>query len=135
MAVTCWPSTMPDSPTFGPRPPGRKLPRKKQRTRLRQATAGRRMRRLSSHEPDSRTTVVYASPEMAEESIGKMNGAPDADIAVFTEALRFPPEERDRYLSEACKGDAEFRRRVEDLIQAYEQAGDFLGRSAADRPA
>src|SRR6266446_6440330 len=64
-----------------------------------------------------------------------MNGTPDPDIAVFTEALRLPPEERDHFLSEACKGDGEFRRRVEALLQAYEQAGDFLGRSAADRPA
>src|SRR5438046_3107361 len=71
---------------------------------------------------------------MAEGSIGKMNGAPDADIAVFTEALRLPPEERDRYLSEACKGDGEFRLRVEALLHAYEQAGDFLGRPAAGRP-
>src|SRR5712671_4717536 len=71
---------------------------------------------------------------MAEDSIGKMNGAPDADIAVFTEALRLPPEERDRYLDEACKGDNEFRRRALALLQAYEQAGDFLGRSAAGRP-
>src|SRR5580765_5384159 len=71
---------------------------------------------------------------MAEDSIGKMNGAPDADIAVFTEALRLPREERDRYLREACKGDAEFRLRVEALLQAYEQAGNFLGKSAAERP-
>jgi serine/threonine protein kinase len=71
---------------------------------------------------------------MAEDSIGKMNGAPDADIAVFTEALRLPAEERDHYLSKACKGDAERRRRVEALLQAYEQAGDFLGKPAADRP-
>src|SRR6266576_3444563 len=63
-----------------------------------------------------------------------MNGAPDADIAVFTEALGLPPEERDRYLDKACKSDDEFRRRVEALIQAYEQAGDFLGRPAAERP-
>src|SRR5579859_5133592 len=77
---------------------------------------------------------VETNPAMAEDSIGKMNGAPDADIAVFTEALRLPPEERDRYLSEACNGDVEFRRRVEALLQAYEQAGDFLGRSAAGRP-
>src|SRR5882762_5032665 len=134
MAVICWPSTMPVSPTFGPRPPGKKLPQKKQRTRLRQATAGRRTRRSSSHEPDPRRTVVYASPEMAEDSIDKINGAPDADIAVFTEALRLPLEERDRYLDKACKADVEFRRRVEALLQAYEQAGDFLGRSAAGRP-
>src|SRR6266536_2718967 len=72
---------------------------------------------------------------MAEDSIGKMNGGPDADIAVFTEALRLPPEDRDRYLDKACKADVEFRRRVEALLQAYEQAGDFLGRSVADRPA
>src|SRR6266478_4580524 len=64
-----------------------------------------------------------------------MNGGPDADIAVFTEALRLPPEDRDRYLDKACKADIEFRRRVEALLQAYEQAGGFLGRSAADRPA
>jgi eukaryotic-like serine/threonine-protein kinase len=71
---------------------------------------------------------------MAEGSIDKMNGAPDAEIAVFTEALRLPPEDRARYLSEACKGEVEFRRRVEALLQAYEEAGDFLGRPAADRP-
>src|SRR6266516_658124 len=64
-----------------------------------------------------------------------MNGAPDADIAVFTEALRLPPEDRDRYLDKACKADVEFRRRVEALLQAHEQAGDFLGRPAAGRPA
>src|SRR5713101_5163196 len=71
---------------------------------------------------------------MAEGFIDKMNGAPDPDIAVFTEALRLPPEERNRYLDKACKADVEFRRRVEALLQAYEQAGDFLGRSAAERP-
>src|SRR5258708_16441300 len=64
-----------------------------------------------------------------------MNGAPEADMAVFKEALRLPPEDRDRYLDKACKADVGFRRRVEALLQAYEQAGDFLGRSAADRPA
>src|SRR5215468_9423290 len=64
-----------------------------------------------------------------------MNGAHDADIAVFTEALRLPREERDRYLSEACQGDPKFRLRVQALLDAYDQAGDFLGRPAADRPA
>src|SRR4029077_16778747 len=72
---------------------------------------------------------------MAEGSIGKMNGAPDADIAVFTEALRLPPEERGPYLYKACKADIDLRRRVDALLQAHEQAGDFLGRPAADRPA
>src|SRR6266568_1234891 len=72
---------------------------------------------------------------MAEGFIDKMNGAPDADIAVFTQALGIPPEERDRYLDRACKGDIELRRRVEALLLAYEQSGDFLGRPAAGRPA
>src|SRR6266704_6802082 len=78
---------------------------------------------------------LNSARKTAEGFIDKMNGAPDTDIAVFTEALRLPPEDRDRYLSEACKGDVELRRRVEALLQAYEQAGDFLGRSAAGRPA
>src|SRR6266704_695135 len=64
-----------------------------------------------------------------------MNGVLDADIAVFTEALPLPPEDRDRYLDKICKSDVEFRRRVEALLQAYEQAGDFLGRPVAGRPA
>ena len=63
-----------------------------------------------------------------------MNGAPDADFAVFTEALRLPPEERDLYLDGACKADVEFRRRVEALLLTYEYAGDFLQRPAAERP-
>ena len=63
-----------------------------------------------------------------------MNGAPDADIAVFTEALRLPIGERDRYLSRACNGDDELRTRVEALLLAYEQSGDFLGRPAAEIP-
>src|SRR4029077_4457937 len=71
---------------------------------------------------------------MTEGSIGKMNGAPDADIAVFTEALRLPPEERDHYLDKACKADVEFRRRVEALLPAYEESGAFLGKPAAQRP-
>src|SRR5882757_3225497 len=71
---------------------------------------------------------------MAKDSIGEMSGAPDPDIGAFTEALRLPLEERDRYLSEACKGDGEFRLRVEALLQAYEKAGDFLGRPAGERP-
>ncbi|MDB6038662.1 MAG: serine/threonine protein kinase with repeat [Verrucomicrobiales bacterium] len=71
---------------------------------------------------------------MAEAYNGKMNGAPDADIVVFTEALSLPPEDRGHYLDQACKGDVEFRLRVEALLRAYEQADDFLGRPAAERP-
>jgi len=58
-----------------------------------------------------------------------MNGAPDRDIRIFSEALRLPCEERERYLNEACKGDDALRSRVEALLWAHEQAGDFLGGS------
>src|SRR5258708_40339348 len=71
---------------------------------------------------------------LAEDSIGKMNGTPDPDIAVFTEALRLPQKERDRYLDKACKADVEFRRRVEALLLAADQPGAFVGGSAADGP-
>ena len=36
--------------------------------------------------------------------------------------------------TKACKADVEFRRRVEALLQAYEESGDFLGKPAAQRP-
>src|SRR5262245_3037331 len=63
-----------------------------------------------------------------------MNDAPDRDITVFTEALRRPPEERDAYLNRACDRDNELRRRVEALLQAFEQSGDFLRKPAAGIP-
>jgi serine/threonine protein kinase/WD40 repeat protein len=46
---------------------------------------------------------------------------------IFSEALeRQTPEERRRYLDEACGGDVDLRCRLETLLQAHEQAGDFL---------
>ena len=35
-------------------------------------------------------------------------------------------EECRAYLDEACAGDTELRRQVEALLQAYDEAGDFL---------
>src|ERR1051325_427224 len=55
-----------------------------------------------------------------------MNSPPDADIAVFTEALQLPVAERAGYLHRVCASDRELRRRVEALLRAYEKAGDFL---------
>jgi hypothetical protein len=63
-----------------------------------------------------------------------MNDAPDRDIAVFTEAIRLLPTERDDYLTHACAGDSELRHRVEALLQAHEDAGDFLGLPAEGVP-
>src|SRR6185503_622785 len=55
-----------------------------------------------------------------------MSSTPDADIAVFTEALQLPSAERGVYLHRVCAADSELRRRVEALLRAYEKAGDFL---------
>ncbi len=41
------------------------------------------------------------------------------------------PEERSRYLDEACQGKPELRRRIEVLLRAHERADDFLEEPAA----
>ena len=48
------------------------------------------------------------------------------DMPIFTEALKHPVAERGAFLDRACAGDAELRRKVEALIDAYERLGDFL---------
>ena len=49
--------------------------------------------------------------------------------AVFAEALqRATPEARTAYLDAACGTDAALRQRVEALLRAAENAGDFLER-------
>jgi len=63
-----------------------------------------------------------------------MNGTPDRDIAVFTEALQLPPSERTGYLEHVCGPDLDLRSRVEALLRAYERSGDFLNEPAARVP-
>jgi serine/threonine protein kinase len=49
---------------------------------------------------------------------------------IFSLALqRKSPAEREHYLSEACRGDADLRQQVESLIEAHDQAGEFLGKT------
>jgi eukaryotic-like serine/threonine-protein kinase len=50
--------------------------------------------------------------------------------AVFDAASQLPPEKRAAYLRESCAGDDELRQQVEALLQAQEQAGDFLDKPA-----
>jgi hypothetical protein len=48
--------------------------------------------------------------------------------AIFYEAIdRAAPDERNAYLSEACGQDAQLRARVDDLLRAHRDAGNFLG--------
>jgi Tol biopolymer transport system component/serine/threonine protein kinase/tetratricopeptide (TPR) repeat protein len=45
---------------------------------------------------------------------------------VFQQALDLTAPERERYLDEACRNDAELRQQVERLIASYEKAGSFI---------
>ena len=55
-----------------------------------------------------------------------MNNPPNREVVVFNAALQLPAMQRVAYLDEVCDGDAELRHRVETLLQAHNQAGDFL---------
>jgi len=46
---------------------------------------------------------------------------------ILNEALEREPEEREKFLAEACSGDASLRDEVKALVMAHEQAGSFLG--------
>ena len=63
-----------------------------------------------------------------------MPDSPDRTADVFNTARRLPAEGRAAYLDEACAGDAALSRRVEELLQASEEAGDFF-ESPAQIPA
>jgi eukaryotic-like serine/threonine-protein kinase len=61
----------------------------------------------------------------------------DREATVFNAARRLPAEARAAFLAEACIGDTPLRQRVEELLDAGEQAGRFLQEPAvgALRPA
>src|SRR5262249_15052646 len=65
----------------------------------------------------------------------RLGGSPvnaDRLESVFAGALAQPtPEARAAYLSEAVVADAELRGRVEALVKAHDDAGDFLDPPAA----
>jgi eukaryotic-like serine/threonine-protein kinase len=49
-------------------------------------------------------------------------------LAIFTESLARESEaERSKYLDDACQGDPQVRGRVEKLLRAHSDAGNFLG--------
>src|SRR2546425_5551098 len=55
-----------------------------------------------------------------------MSNPMDREVAVFGAARRLPAGQRAAYLDEACAGDAALRQRVEELLQASEEAGGVL---------
>ena len=50
----------------------------------------------------------------------------DRELAVFTAANKLPIQDRAAFLDIACAGDANLRRKVEELLRAHERVGDFL---------
>src|SRR5438093_645821 len=59
-----------------------------------------------------------------------MSNPPDREVALFSAARRMPTQSRAAYLEEACAGDAGLRRRIEELLEASEEAGGFLEEAA-----
>src|SRR6267142_2573146 len=59
-----------------------------------------------------------------------MSDLPDRDVAVFTEAVQMPAGERIAFLDHACAGDNGLRQRIERLLKAHDQVGDFLEQPA-----
>lgn len=50
----------------------------------------------------------------------------DREMALFTEALKLSPREREAFLERSCGSDAELRRKVEALLKAHGRLGNFL---------
>jgi serine/threonine protein kinase/Tfp pilus assembly protein PilF len=48
------------------------------------------------------------------------------EVAVFNAALQLPPNDRARYVNDACGDNSDLRCRVAELLQAHESAGTFL---------
>src|ERR1017187_4122514 len=63
-----------------------------------------------------------------------MTNQPDRELDVFGAARRLPVGERAAYLDQACAGDAALRQRIEELLQASDEAGNFLENPAAAPP-
>jgi hypothetical protein len=55
-----------------------------------------------------------------------MKSDSDREIAIFTEALKLPLQERDAFLERMCSGDEDLRRRLEAMLRAHDRLGNFL---------
>src|SRR6185369_4564413 len=60
-----------------------------------------------------------------------MNDPHDREAAIFHTARRLPSGERAAYLDVVCARDARLRQLVQELLQAGDEAGDFLAGPAA----
>jgi hypothetical protein len=58
----------------------------------------------------------------------------DHEVDIFAEALKVPRQERDAFLAHASGGDEKLRHRIEALLRAYDQLGDFLEKPPTGDP-
>src|SRR6516164_9062164 len=58
----------------------------------------------------------------------------EREVAVFNVARRLPASERSTYLDEACSGDNLLRQRVDELLLANDEVGQFLQEAAPGAP-
>jgi eukaryotic-like serine/threonine-protein kinase len=68
------------------------------------------------------------------DSMISMKSDSDREVAIFTKALKVPPEERDAFLDRMCNGDEDLRRRVEAILRAHDRLGSFLEEPPAPGP-
>jgi hypothetical protein len=55
-----------------------------------------------------------------------MNDGARPEVAVFTEAVKVPFQDRAAFLEAACGGDDDLRHKVETLLGAHDRIGSFL---------
>lgn len=55
-----------------------------------------------------------------------MKGDADREVAIFTEALKVPFEEREAFLERMCRGDEKLRHRLQAILRAHDRLGNFL---------
>ena len=55
-----------------------------------------------------------------------MKDDPERELAMFTEALKVPPQDRAAFMEQKCGSDKKLRRRLEGLLRAHDRLGNFL---------
>ena len=61
-----------------------------------------------------------------------MKGDSDREVAIFTEALKVPLQERDALLQRLCSDDEHLRRKIEAVLKAHDRLGHFLEEPPTD---
>ena len=56
------------------------------------------------------------------------------EIAIFTEALKLSPPEREAFLARSCGSNAALQRQVQALLKAHGKLGNFLEEPPSGAP-